>query len=186
MVSCNPEVFDLTRTADQRQALISWRLARTYRTELVTPGDLVLLWVGGQAKRGHIPGVWAHGIVVGDLFEDAGGDDWTNEQERNELRPYVPLLLTWLEPPLPKQRMQDDPLLRQIEILRMPRTANPLISLPTRRTPSSRSSMASTARRFNTASPPGRGKDKNATCRSPGVFPRGAGRRCGSRVQAGP
>jgi hypothetical protein len=126
VVTCNlQEVYDVTPDADARLHFFSWRLARTYRTELVNVGDEILLWVGGAKQGGHIPGIWAYGYVVDDVFEGEGVKKWIDEASKHERRPYVPMAMTWLEPPLPKEALQAHKLLSEIEVLRMPRMSNP-------------------------------------------------------------
>jgi hypothetical protein len=127
LVTCNPDdVYDVTSDADARLHIFSWSLAGNYRTDLVEIGDDIVLWVGGSSNPGHTPGVWAYGIVVGEIFDDQGaGNDWKDEDRKKQLRPYVPMAMTWLEPPLAKQELEAHPLLGSIEVLRMPQMANP-------------------------------------------------------------
>jgi hypothetical protein len=127
LVSCNPDdVYNPTGPADARLDEFSWRLAGNYRTALVEPGDEIVLWVGGAPRHGHTPGVWALGFVASDVYEGQGDPAmWINSEMAQETRPYVPMTMTWLEPPLPKSRLEEHALLARVEILRMPRTANP-------------------------------------------------------------
>jgi hypothetical protein len=127
LVTCNPDdVYDPTKDADARLHVFSWNLAGNYRTGLIQPGDEIILWVGGAARRGHVPGVWSYGFVGDDVFEGEGDpEDWIDEDRAREHRPYVPMAMTWLEPPLSKSRLVERPLLSKIEVLRMPRMGNP-------------------------------------------------------------
>jgi hypothetical protein len=87
--------------------------------------DEVILWVGGPAKHGHVPGVRAIGVVAGPVFQGRGEGPWRDAERQQERRNYVPMFLTWLEPPIPRDEIARHPALRDIEILRMPRMANP-------------------------------------------------------------
>ena len=132
LVTCNPEdVYDPTDDADARVHVFSWSLHGNYRTELVQPGDDIVLWVGGAERGGHTPGIWAYGFVAGDVFEGEGNpEEWIDQKRASARRPYVPMMMTWLEPPLPKRQLQKHPLLASIEVLRMPRMANPSFLSP--------------------------------------------------------
>lgn len=82
---------------------------RSYRLELVTPGQPVLLWVSGRTA----PGVHAVGTVTGPVRED--GDDG----------PVLPVRLTRLPDPLERSELLADPGFRSAEVLRMPAGSNP-------------------------------------------------------------
>ena len=73
---------------------------RSYRLELVSPGQPVLLWVSGRVR----PGVHAVGTVCGAVRADDGDDG-----------PVLPVRLTSLA----------DPGFRSAEVLRMPAGSNP-------------------------------------------------------------
>lgn len=88
---------------------------RSYRLELVAPGQPVVLWVSGRAA----PGVHAVGTVTGPPREplDAGpGDDD---------RPALPVRLTRLDEPVDRADLLHDPRFRDAEVLRMPAGSNP-------------------------------------------------------------
>ncbi|SCX51048.1 hypothetical protein SAMN03159343_2539 [Klenkia marina] len=78
---------------------------RTYRVDLVTPGDPVLLWCSGRVA----PGVHAVGTVVD---TDPGGAD-------------VVVRWTRLADPVPRGALLSDPVARDAEVLRMPAGSNP-------------------------------------------------------------
>ena len=82
---------------------------RSYRLELVAPGQPVLLWVSGRVA----PGVHAVGTVTSAPTD--GGDDG----------PVVGVRLTRLADPLPRALLLADPRTRDAEVLRMPAGSNP-------------------------------------------------------------
>ncbi|WP_091769712.1 hypothetical protein [Blastococcus aurantiacus] len=84
---------------------------RSYRLDLIAPGQPVLLWVSGRV----LPGVHAVGTVTGALREDTGGDDG----------PALPVRLTRLPDPVERGELLADPHFRTAEVLRMPAGSNP-------------------------------------------------------------
>ncbi len=82
---------------------------RSYRLELVSPGQPVLLWVSGRVQ----PGVHAVGTVSGPVRPD--DDDG----------PVLPVRLTSLPDPVDRGELLADPGFRTAEVLRMPAGSNP-------------------------------------------------------------
>jgi hypothetical protein len=83
-------------------------LRRSYRLDLVRPGQPCLLWISGPAA----PGVHAVGVVAGGVTDGAGG-------------PEVALDLTLLPDPVPRGELLADPVAAGAEVLRMPAGSNP-------------------------------------------------------------
>ncbi|WP_345771772.1 hypothetical protein [Geodermatophilus sabuli] len=83
-------------------------LRRSYRLELMEPGQPCLLWVSGR----HEPGVHAIGTLAGEVRHDADG-------------PVVDVDLTLLPHPVPRADLLADPDARDAEVLRMPAGSNP-------------------------------------------------------------
>lgn len=83
---------------------------RSYRLDLVSPGQPVLLWVSGRVR----PGVHALGTVSGPVRADDGDDG-----------PGLPLRLTSLADPVERGELLADPGFRSAEVLRMPAGSNP-------------------------------------------------------------
>jgi hypothetical protein len=81
---------------------------RSYRLDLVQPGQPCLLWVSGRTD----PGVHALGAVTGEVEERDGG-------------PVVPVRLTRLPSPVTRADLLADPAARDAEVLRMPAGSNP-------------------------------------------------------------
>jgi hypothetical protein len=82
---------------------------RSYRLELVSPGQPVVLWVSGRVR----PGVHAVGTVSGPV--GAGDGDG----------PVLPVRLTSLPDPVERGELLADPGFRSAEVLRMPAGSNP-------------------------------------------------------------
>ena len=83
---------------------------RSYRLELVSPGQPVVLWVSGRV----LPGVHAVGTVSGPVRTDDGDDG-----------PVFPVRLTSLPAPVDRGELLADPGFRSAEVLRMPAGSNP-------------------------------------------------------------
>ena len=81
---------------------------RSYRLDLVRPGQPCLLWVSGRDS----PGVHALGQLAGEVAEAGGG-------------PEVPVAFTLLAEPVPRGELLADPAARDAEVLRMPAGSNP-------------------------------------------------------------
>jgi hypothetical protein len=82
---------------------------RSYRLELVSPGQPVVLWVSGRVR----PGVHAVGTVSGPVRADDGDG------------PALPVRLTSLHDPVDRGELLADPGFRSAEVLRMPAGSNP-------------------------------------------------------------
>jgi hypothetical protein len=83
-------------------------LRRSYRLELMTPGQPCLLWVSGRDR----PGVHALGELAAVPVPAEGG-------------PVVAVRLTRLAEPVDRADLLADPVLREAEVLRMPAGSNP-------------------------------------------------------------
>ena len=81
---------------------------RSYRLDLLHPGQPVLLWVSGRTA----PGVHALGEVTGEAEERDDG-------------PVVAVRLARLPSPVPRAALLADPAANDAEVLRMPVGSNP-------------------------------------------------------------
>jgi len=81
---------------------------RSYRLDLMAPGQPCLLWVSGR----HSPGVHALGEVTAAVFDGVGG-------------PVVGVRLTRLAAVVPRAELLAHPMVRDAEVLRMPAGSNP-------------------------------------------------------------
>lgn len=85
----------------------------SYRTELIEPGQPVLLWISGG--RNDLPaGIHAQGWTTGGVVES--GD---------LVRLAVPVALEPLGRPVLRRELLAHPVLRRSEVLRMPAGSNP-------------------------------------------------------------
>ncbi len=83
-------------------------LRRSYRLELMRPGQPCLLWVSGRSA----PGVHAVGVLAAGPGEGDSG-------------PEVVLDVTLLADPVPRAELLADPVASGAEVLRMPAGSNP-------------------------------------------------------------
>jgi hypothetical protein len=103
-------------------------LRRSYRLELMAPGQPCLLWLSGRQN----PGVHAIGTVTGKPGPaldrlPAGDPDVDRAQD-----PAVSVSLHLLQEPVERQGLLADPLLAGSEVLRMPAGSNPSFLSPQR------------------------------------------------------
>lgn len=90
------------------RSMTSRCVRRSYRTELMAPGQLVLLWVSGRDPR-FPAGIYAQGRLVARPDESL--------EVAIELEPF--------DPPVLRSELLADPVLSGIEVLRMPAGSNP-------------------------------------------------------------
>ena len=93
--------------AAAREATLDRCLRRSYRLDLVRPGDRCVLWRSGTLD----PGVCAVGTIAGAVGESDGG-------------PIVAVRLR-LVATIPRADLLADPAFREAEVLRMPSGSNP-------------------------------------------------------------
>ena len=133
LFKANPEIWDVLTFLRSGAELDSWRMAPSYRVELVRPGQPAVLWVTGAANAAHIPGVWAIGEIRGEAFDDMGdpGDPlWRDLSAQRQVRPFVEVLLSLLPNPIPRTALRADPRFVDAEIIRRPRMGNPVSLRP--------------------------------------------------------
>jgi hypothetical protein len=90
--------------------LVSRCVRPTYRADLVAEGQPVLLWVSGGDRR-HPSGIYAAGIATGPVA--LGGEV------------AMPVRLQPVDPVVERAELLADPLLRDLEVIRMPAGSNP-------------------------------------------------------------
>lgn len=132
MLKAHPSVWDIGAALRSGIELDWWRLAPSYRAELVDEGHPCVLWITRGDRRVE-SGLWAIGEITGAPHDDVGdpADDlWRDESARRQVRPMVPVRLRVLEHPVPRAAVLEDPRLRSLEILRVPRIGNPAAVTP--------------------------------------------------------
>ncbi|MCW2525959.1 MAG: hypothetical protein JWM76_819 [Pseudonocardiales bacterium] len=93
---------------------------RSYRLDLIRPGQPVVLWITGAARATPRPGVWMVGYTTGEVVDDPA------EELGGSKRALVMLTdVTRLPTPLARADIATDPLTASMEILRQPFGANP-------------------------------------------------------------
>ncbi len=118
---------------EQRVGIDTWRMAPSYRVDLVAPGQRCALWVTGAASAAHVSGVWALGRITGEPFLDTGDPAdtaWRDLSAARQVRPYVAVDLTVLDEPVDRRVLRDDPRFAGAEILRRPRMGSPIALSP--------------------------------------------------------
>ncbi len=132
LLKAKPSIWDIGAALTQRVELDWWRLAPTYRADLVHEGHPCAIWVTRGDPRVR-SGLWAIGEVVGEPFDDAGDPEdplWLDEAARRQIRPRVPVRLEVLATCVPREVVATDPRVERCEILRVPRIGNPAVFTP--------------------------------------------------------
>lgn len=132
LLKANPDVWDVLGAIERGEGLDRWRLAWSYRVDLVEPSHPCVLWITGPAGGHHVPGIWAVGQVSGPptpLPDDPTDPGW-GETPPRDVRPYVSVDLRVCAEPLARSVIANDPRLERIEILRRPRMGSPLVLTP--------------------------------------------------------
>lgn len=125
----NPETWDYftalkdegVRPGDVRPH--DWTVARTYRAEMMAPGDLVVLWITGR----NGPGIYEIGRIT-DVVHDVDGMDMTyavDEAKARQTTLAVPFDSVVLKNRVPREDMKADPVLSGCEQFRIPQMSNP-------------------------------------------------------------
>jgi hypothetical protein len=68
LLRCNPALTDLENRFSS--GIHTWCVADNYRSRLMVPGDLVLLWLSGRHPH-YVRGIWGSGVVTA-AVESAG------------------------------------------------------------------------------------------------------------------
>jgi hypothetical protein len=132
LLKASPSIWDIGAALAEGVELDWWRLAPSYRVDLVRAGHPCAMWVTRGDPR-VVSGVWAMGEVTGDPHDDVGDPDdplWVDEGARRQVRPRVPVRLDVLVTPVRREELLADPRLRDAEILRVPRIGNPAAFTP--------------------------------------------------------
>lgn len=132
MLKAHPSVWDIGSAVRDGVELDWWRLAPSYRVDLIGPGHPCVLWITRGDAR--VPsGVWAIGEITGAPEMDVGDpedDLWRDLAAQRQVRPQIPVRLRVLRTGVPREVIREDPRLRSIEMLRVPRIGNPAALTP--------------------------------------------------------
>jgi hypothetical protein len=135
VLRCNPDVYDLPRQVQNGEDKVwDWLVAKNYRTDVMAPGQRVVLWVGGPATATHIPGVWGIGYVTGPAYLRVHADDvsdyWLDEERAHRLEWAVDLDVDILATPIAADELKAMPELAGMELFRAPQMSNPIYLSP--------------------------------------------------------
>lgn len=126
LLKARRDVWDVVGAMAQGEPFDSWRLAPSYRVEMMTAGDPVVLWLTGARTDRPPPGLYAVGVVSGEIDHHAGeGDGWIDLEARDQLRPRCPLDMVVLDEPLLRSELRAHRDFADAEILVAPRVGNP-------------------------------------------------------------
>ena len=134
MFKANPAVWDVVEalrlhhesSGDRR--IESWRMAHSYRVDLVHTGQPCVLWVTGGRRSPHA-GVWAIGHVSSEPYLDVVDpldSLWVDRTTQDRVRPYVGVELDVFEGPILLSELLHDQRFSGAEIRRAPRVASPV------------------------------------------------------------
>lgn len=132
MLKASPAIWDIGAAVEQGLGLDWWRLAHSYRAELVRPGHPCVLWITKGDSR-VASGIWGVGTITGEVIEAPGDPEdrlWVDRRAREQVRPRVPVEMCVLEVPIRREEVRADPRLAGLEILRVPRIGNPAAVSP--------------------------------------------------------
>ena len=133
LFKANPAVWDVLDALRSGAAIDTWRMAPSYRTALLTPGQPCLLWVTRDPTAPATPGVFAIGRLTTAAFDDVGDPEdtrWLDPVAARQLRPHVGTEMDLLEVPIRAAELRGDPRWRGAEIFRAPRMGSPLAVTP--------------------------------------------------------
>lgn len=128
VLKCNPKVWDVVQFMDGGgEWLDIWSVGRTYRNELIRPGDKVLLWVGGSRPNEIEPGFWGAGIITGSVYPTVETEDglWLDRAVSGRVEHAVQVSIDLWDSPISRERVRLDPRVDAIEVLRAQQGSNP-------------------------------------------------------------
>ena len=132
MLKARPDVWDIGTALEQGLSLNWWRLAHSYRADLVADGHPCVMWITrGDARTPS--GIWGYGRVVGEPFLGTGDSTdplWIDTVAQAQVRPRIQVEIVTLSEPIRREEIAADPRLAGLEILRVPRIGNPASASP--------------------------------------------------------
>lgn len=126
VLTAKPRVWDLQRwISEGGQGHDDWTVARNYRSQMMEPGQRVLLWIGGS-DPGCPAGFRAAGTVTGPCAEASARSGYWIDRKAKARADFMARVDLHLLPALvPKHVVQHHRVLRDIEVLRSPFASNP-------------------------------------------------------------
>jgi hypothetical protein len=123
VLKANPETYDLRTNWEQGLKVQGWTLHKTYRVELMAPGQRCLLWLSGPEE----PGIYALGKLTDFAFNDGrgGGPHWRDVARAQRLVPWVPIEVVPLSAPVLRADLMQEAGFREAEFVRMAAGSNP-------------------------------------------------------------
>ena len=135
VLRCNPDVYDLPGDVEAgAEKVWSWRVAKSYRTEVMAAGQRAVLWLGGPATSLRTPGVWGIGYVTGSAYLRADGDEaserWLDKERADRLEWVIDLDIDILPTPIAAGELKTMSELADMELFRAPQMSNPIYLSP--------------------------------------------------------
>lgn len=134
VIKCHPDVWDVMTFLELGHDHIdSWSIRKSYRTDLMKPGQPVVFWVSGP-RDGDVVfrGVWGIGTLTthaedfpGMSAREAKASLWRDAFRATEPGWGVGTDITLMDDPIPAAVVQDESVLRNCEIFRAPQMSNP-------------------------------------------------------------
>lgn len=134
VIKCHPDVWDIMTFLELGHDHIdSWSIRKSYRTDLMKPGQPVVFWVSGP-RDGDVVfrGVWGIGTLTtpaedfpGMSAKEAKASLWRDAFRATEPGWGVGTEITLMDDPIPSAIVQADPALASCEIFRAPQMSNP-------------------------------------------------------------
>lgn len=123
VLKANPNTYDLRGNWEQGLNVRGWILHKSYRVELMEPGQRCLLWLSGPDE----PGIYALGKLTDFASNDGQGDGpyWRDLAKGKRLAPWVPIDAVPLPTPVLRADLMQDAGFREAEFVRMAAGSNP-------------------------------------------------------------
>jgi hypothetical protein len=132
LLRCNPEgVWDLPGfVADGGEWIDDWSVVKNYRSEMMKPGDRVVLWVSGNGRR-MARGIWGVGYITS-YFQDeipqaSDADEvgyWLDEEARLAVTNSIDVDIPLFDTPVTDAELKMAGI-GDLEVQRQPQGSNP-------------------------------------------------------------
>jgi predicted RNA-binding protein with PUA-like domain len=127
VLRCNPDIYDLPREVEDGLNLVdTWSVSENYRTEMMAPGNPVLLWMSGT----KIGGIWGIGRVAGPAiylpdFRKNQFEYWKTDKAKAANKLYAQVEIAIIRNVVPEFLIKQNKVLANSEIVKQPQLANP-------------------------------------------------------------